>query len=463
MHTNSAFRYRFHYRPALAPFDLYARTWNVERAPHIQVFEGPTAHVFSDTSGRQEAGQMRSLRFRLPFLIAWGGAALAVLVTALAWAVGWPANQGGAVAVSAPAAHVWIPLEPKSEIAWIADHETGPYITAHAAIVIDNVTGTVLYSKNPHQTRAPASTTKILTALLALEKGGLDEIVSVSRYAAGTTGSTARLYTGQKIRMIDLLHGLLLSSGNDAAVAVAEHIAGSEDAFVRLMNARAAELGALNTRFQNPHGLDKPGHFSTAYDLALLARLALLYPTFAEIVAKQTYSSESGAWTNTNKLLWSYEGIEGIKTGTTGQAGYCLVATATQNGMQLITVVLGSTDRWSDTRKLLDYGFDNFHLVTLADKGDVIARLPIDRGMDPIVAVTNRPLTVVVRDEDVAHISTEWQIHPNLKAPIARGQTVGTIQVYIGETLAKEVPLVSAADIERRTIFRTIWRWATGA
>lgn len=405
---------------------------------------------------------MRPHPFRLPFLLAWGGATLTVLVAALFWAVAWPVDRSAAVAVSTPAAQVWIPLEPKSEMAWIPGHEEGPWITAHAAIVIENTTGTVLYAKNPHQTRAPASTTKILTALLALERGGLDEIVTVSRYAAGTRGSSARLYTGQRIRMIDLLHGLLLNSGNDAAVAVAEHISGSEDAFVRLMNERAMELGALNTRFQNPHGLDKPGHFSTAYDLAQLARLALLYPTFAEIVAKQTYSYDGGAFTNTNKLLWSYEGLEGIKTGTTGQAGYCLVATATQDGMQLITVVLGSTDRWSDTRKLLDYGFGNFHVVTLADRGDVVARLPLDRAMDPVVAVANRPLTVVVRDEDVSHVSTEWQIHPDLKAPIARGEAVGTFRVYIGDTLAKEVPLVAAADVERRTLLRTLLRWLVG-
>lgn len=405
---------------------------------------------------------MKSHRFRLPFPFAWGGAVGLVLVVAFAWAVGWPVDTRAAVTVSTPAAQVWIPLEPKSQMAWIPGYEEGPGITAHAAILIDNVTGTVLYAKNPHQTRAPASTTKILTALLALERGGLDEIVTVSRRAAGTTGSSARLYTGQKIRLIDLLHGLLLRSGNDAAVAVAEHVSGSESEFVRLMNARAEELGAVHTRFQNPHGLDKPGHFSTAYDLALLGRLALLYPTFAEIVAKQTYSYENDTWYNTNQLLWRYEGVEGIKTGTTGQAGYCLVATATRNGVQLISVVLGSADRWADTRKLLDYGFNNFHLVTLADRGDVVARLPLERGLDPIVAVTNRPLSVVVRDADVSEVSTEWQIRPDLRAPIVRGQTVGTMQVYVGDQLAKEVPLVSAATVERRSMFRTLWRWISG-
>ena len=406
---------------------------------------------------------MSGRRNRLPFLVAWGGAAFLVLTVALAWAVAWPVDRSAAVAVGAPAAHVWIPLEATSELAWIERFEQGPSITAQAAILIDNATGTVLYAKNPHQLRAPASTTKILTALLALERGGLDDIVTVSRRAAATTGSSAGLYTGQKIRMIDLLHGLLLRSGNDAAVAIAEHVAGSEGEFVRLMNERARELGARNTRFRNPHGLDEPGHVSTAYDLALLGRLALLYPTFAEIVAKQEYNFGNDTWYNTNRLLWSYEGVEGIKTGTTSQAGYCLVATATQNGMQLISVVLGSSDRWSDTRKLLDYGFQNFHIVTLADQGDVVARLPLERGMSPVVAVASKPLAIVVRDEDVPHISAVWQINPGLRAPIARGQAVGTARVYVGSELVKEVTLVSATRVDRRSLFGVLWRWISGA
>ena len=145
------------------------------------------------------------------------------------------------------------------------------------------------------------------------------------------------------------------------------------------MNQRAAELGALNSRFQNSHGLDKPGHFSTAYDLALISRIALVYPTFAEIVRKRTYQYEGQTWTNTNKLLWRFEGLEGIKTGTTSGAGYCLVAAASQDGMQLISVVLGSNNRWDDSSRLLSWGFEEFHLLTLAQQGEMLAAHSVGR------------------------------------------------------------------------------------
>jgi len=357
------------------------------------------------------------------------------------------------------AVEVWLPVEPQISVVWMPGHESGPYVSARAAILFENTTGTVLYSKNPHERRPPASTTKILTAILALERSSLDELVTVSRRAAATPGSTARLYTGQKIRMRDLLHGLLLRSGNDAAVAIAEHVAGSEAAFVAWMNRRAAELGALNSRFENPHGLDSPGHYSTAYDLALISRIALVYPTFAEIVRTRTYQFEGQTWTNTNKLLWTFEGLEGIKTGTTSGAGYCLVAAASQDGMQLISVVLGSNDRWSDSSRLLSWGFEEFHRVTLAEQGDVLARIPLADGMAPVVAVAGGPLGVIVRDEDISRVTARIEIDPKLKAPIRRGDPVGKVEIYVDDDLVKSVSLVAAASIARRTPWRVIWEW----
>lgn len=364
--------------------------------------------------------------------------------------------------VPAMAAHVWLPVEPQIDVVWMPGHDEGPYLSARAAILFENTTGTVLFAKNAHEKRPPASTTKILTAILALERSRLDEIVTVSRKAASTPGSTARLYPGQKIRMIDLLHGLLLQSGNDAAVAIAEHLAGSEAAFVSWMNQRAAELGALNSRFQNSHGLDKPGHFSTAYDLALISRIALVYPTFAEIVRKRTYQYEGQTWTNTNKLLWRFEGLEGIKTGTTSGAGYCLVAAASQDGMQLISVVLGSNNRWDDSSRLLSWGFEEFHLLTLAQQGEMLARIPLADGMAPVVAVAGGPLAVVVRDRDVSRVTTRLEIDPGLRAPIRRGDTIGAFHVYIDGNLVKKISLVAGADIARRTPWRMLWQWLTG-
>lgn len=386
-------------------------------------------------------------------------AALAVLC-AVAWFMAFQITRPVlGESAEPPAAQVWIPIQPTVETVWLTGHEEGPFVTAEAAVLFENTTGTVLYAKNPHKKRAPASTTKILTAILALERGHLDDIVTVSRKAAGTTGSTARLYTGQKIRLEDLLHGLLLRSGNDAAVAIAEHIGGEERIFVDWMNRRAADLGAEQSHFRNPHGLDATGHVSTAYDLALLSRVALHYPLFGEIVRKQSYDYQGTTWQNTNKLLWRFEGIEGIKTGTTSRAGYCLVAAASQNGMQLISVVLGSRDRWNDSSRLLEYGFENFHLLTLADRGDVLAHFPIEDGLAPAVAVVRAPLQVVIKAEDRDRVSTQLAIDPGLKAPVRRGDLLGHYNIYIGEELVHQVALTADATVHKRTPLRLFIDW----
>lgn len=391
-------------------------------------------------------------RFPHPLLI------LAVLAVAAGFIA--QAIENGLLGLDDPeAAQVWLPATPEVSVTWIDGFEEGPYLTARAAILFENTTGTVLYAKNPHEQRAPASTTKILTAILALELGNLDDIVTVSRYAASTPGSSARLYTGQKIRLEDLLHGLLLNSGNDAAVAIAEHLAGNESTFVKWMNQRAAALGAQHSRFQNPHGLDKPQHYSTVFDLALLSRVALLYPKFAEIVQKKQYSSESGSWTNTNQLLWSFEGTTGIKTGTTSQAGYCLVASVEKDGMQLISVVLHAGDRFAESRRLLEYGFDRFHIVPLAQPGEVLARLPLQGGMAPVVAVVGAPVSVVVRDDQIGQISTELHFDPKLKAPIRQGMQIGRMNVLQNGKVVKSIALIAGTDVPQRTPWQLLKQW----
>lgn len=363
--------------------------------------------------------------------------------------------------IETSAKQVWLPAEPMDPgLRQINDAPPISYVSAHAAIVLENTTGTVLYAKNAHEKRAPASTTKILTALIALEKGNLNDVVTVSRKAASTTGSSARLYTGQKIRLEDLLHGLLLSSGNDAAVAVAEHLAGDVNTFAVWMTKRAKELGASNSQFKNPHGLDEAGHYSTAYDLALLARMALLHPLFAKIVQTKMYDSSGGSWSNTNKLLWQVEGSTGIKTGTTSKAGYCLVASVEQEGMQLITVVLNAGDRYRETSALLQYGFDHFRILTLAQRGDPLARLQLSSGVEPIIAVANEPLTVVVPNERVSHVYTQFILDPALKAPIRRGRQIGTIDVLIDGETAHSIPLVAQGSVAARTpwvLFKSWW------
>ena len=312
-----------------------------------------------------------------------------------------------------PAATTWLPAEPDVDFILMPGWDEGPAITAQAAALIELNTGTVLYAKNPRAPWAPASTTKVLTGLVALEiANDLDEIVTVSRRAASTRGSSAHLVAGQKIRMRDLLYGLLLRSGNDAAVAIAEHLGGgSEAAFMELMNQRAKELGAAETHFVNPHGLDAPGHMTTALDLAILTRAALLHPDFAEIVASREYTPDgSGVWQNTNRLLWRLEGAVGVKTGTTGQAGYCLVAAVSRNGMRLLSVVLGSGNRWNDSTVLLEHGFRNFHLVNMANQGEAVAALPLGGSPDGLGVVAAQPLRAVVRDQDVSRVQARIEL-----------------------------------------------------
>ena len=267
-------------------------------------------------------------------------------------------------------------------LVYVPDSQKGPPIYAASAILLEATTGTILYAHNEHVRRAPASTTKIMTALIALNRGNLRSLVTVGHRASWTPGSSAGLRAGDRLSLSELLQGLMLVSGNDASVAVAEHIAGSESGFVALMNRQAKEFGALNTNFRNPHGLSALGHYTTAFDLALITRYALQFPQFARLVRTRQEELE---WAegerrdpiaNTNRLLWSFAGADGVKTGTTSDAGHCLVASATRDGRQLIAVVLRSGDRWGDAAALLDYGFEAFRLLTLAEEGKPFATVP---------------------------------------------------------------------------------------
>lgn len=239
-----------------------------------------------------------------------------------------------------------------------------PKISAKSAILIDANSGQVIVNKNAHELRQPASTTKIMTAILAIECGELDEIIEVSSHAAKIGEASVHLTTGDRLQLISLLHGALIKSGNDACVAVSESIAPSEEEFIGLMNLKAITLGAYDTHFSNTNGLPNNKHLTTAYDLAMIARYAMDNPIFSEIVRKKYYTMR---WEepkralkikNTNKLLWSYEKATGIKTGTTKKAGQCLVASASNKDKEVIVVVLNSSDRFNDAKKLLQYGLE---------------------------------------------------------------------------------------------------------
>lgn len=238
-----------------------------------------------------------------------------------------------------------------------------PLLNAHAAILIEEATGKIMYSKNSGVIMAPASTTKIMTAILCIEKGHLDQPVCISATAAAKEGSTMNLKKNEHISLRDLLYGLLLSSGNDAATAIAEAIAGSEYRFAQMMTAKARQLGLNHTRFINASGLPAVNHYTTAFDLARIARYALQNPIFAAIVqTKETVipgptPGETTTLVNHNKLLWDYPYSTGIKTGYTRKAGQCLVASAKKQNVTLIAVVLKSNTTYKDSRKLFEYGF----------------------------------------------------------------------------------------------------------
>lgn len=235
-----------------------------------------------------------------------------------------------------------------------------PTVTAASALLIDLKSGLALYEKAAAEARPPASTAKIMTALVVIDQVPLDDVVVVSQAAASTPGSRMGLNAGDRLTVLELLYGLLLPSGNDAAVALAEHVAGTQADFVELMNARASAMGLSSTNFVNAHGLDAAGQVTSATDLAAMARAALEDQTIAEIVAVRSITIGGRQLQNTNELLGTYEGANGVKTGTTDEAGECLVASVTRRGRTTLLVELGSTDRFGDAQKLLDYAAEAF-------------------------------------------------------------------------------------------------------
>lgn len=326
---------------------------------------------------------------------------------------------------------------------------------AHSAVLLECATGEIVCDKNGGKRMPPASTTKILTALIAIESGRLDEPVTVSERAAKTEGSRMKLTAGQVLSLRELVTGLLLRSGNDAGVAIAEHLAGSVDSFAEQMNARAYALGALESHFVNPHGLPDEGHYVTARDLARIARCAMENETFAEIVAKRTaeidWQDEKGAHQrslhNTNKLLWRLASADGIKTGTTGEAGACLVASASENGHRFIAVLLNDPARWQDAEALLRWGFREYVLLTGGTAGDDAGEVRLIGGFSQTVrGRLGDTLYALVKKEtaEAALALTVWD--EPIAAPVSHGQKIGTRYYYADGTLIASVDIVAAED-----------------
>ncbi|MGE5542913.1 MAG: D-alanyl-D-alanine carboxypeptidase family protein, partial [Bacillota bacterium] len=273
-----------------------------------------------------------------------------------------------------------------------AAKSTGPAITAVSAVLIDASTGVLLFDKDGARKMSPASITKVLTAAVVLDNLSPGEIVTVSKEASSVPGSSVYLVENEQVRVKDLLYGLILNSGNDAAVALAERVSGAVGEFCHLMNELAARIGALDSSFENPHGLDSDNHYTTARDMALITKYAMSKPLFREVAGTTTYPWEGQAWNTTlinhNRLLWQYDGCTGVKTGFTSAAKHTLVASAARDGRELIAVLLGGDTADTLRREaclLLDYGFDEC-LAVLNDPGDIVdtVALPFDKRIDLI-------------------------------------------------------------------------------
>ena len=338
-------------------------------------------------------------------------------------------------------------------------------LAAPSAILMEASTGTVLYEKNAHERLAPASVTKVMTLLLvmeALESGRIswDDMVTASEQAAAKGGSQVYLEPGEQMTMEEMLKSVVVSSANDCATALAEHVAGSEEAFVQQMNERAAQLGMADTHFVNCTGLDDEpeakDHLTSAYDLALVSRELLRHDRIRDFTTIWMDTVREGEFglTNTNRLVRFYKGTTGLKTGYTSGAGHCLSASAQRDGVEYIAVVLhcgSSGERFQSARQLLDYGFANFAVAGTADSLE-IPPVPVLLGTEETIQpVLQEPVRVVVDKGTKDRITTQVEVDPEVRAPVEQGQQLGTVTLRDGEKTIASAALVAAEALGRRS------------
>ncbi len=321
-------------------------------------------------------------------------------------------------------------------------------VSARSAILMEASTGTVIFEKDPDERMLIASTTKLMTALVALENASLDEVVTVPAECVGVEGSSMYLKAGEELTMRELLYGLMLESGNDAAVAVATHVSGSVEGFVRLMNDRAASLGLENTHFVNPHGLNAEGHYSSARDLAKIMAEGMKNPLFAQIATTKSISFGARTYSNHNKLMWSYEGMEAGKTGFTKKAGRTLVTCAERDGLRLICVTLNDGDDWRDHTALYDMGFELWQAKKIAGEGETVGRVPVISGTAPFVAVRPERALTVAAPMDM-ELETRMELPDFVYAGVRAGDRAGTITVTGGGRVLARAELVYAGSVAR--------------
>ena len=321
-------------------------------------------------------------------------------------------------------------------------------LSAHSAILMDGTTGQILYEKEPDQKSLVASTTKIMTALLVLERCPLTDTVEVPREAQGVEGSSMYLKAGEKLSVEELLYGLMLSSGNDAAVTLAIHMSGSIEAFAREMNGKAKELELTHTHFANPHGLDSGENYSTARDLGKLAMEAMNHPEFSRIVSTQSHTAGQRTLVNHNKLLRLYSGAVGVKTGFTKKAGRILVGAAEKDGRRLISVTINAPDDWDDHRKLFDYGFSMYQEQVLVTGGEILGKVPLISG-------TKQQMDVVSAGEIsfpcLPGEKPEIRVYlPDfLYAPVEEGREIGRAELFLGDKFVGSIPLITGETVSQ--------------
>ena len=335
-------------------------------------------------------------------------------------------------------------------------------LTAASAMLLEADTGTIIFEKNADEKRPVASITKLMTLLICLEeleagRLNMEDSVTVSQNAAGQIGSQALLDAGVSYPLKDLLRSTIIASANDAAVAIAEHIAGTESDFAALMNQRAQELGMTDTCYINATGLPVDGQYTTARDVALLA---------CEICRHPEYFNHSAVWmdtlthpggrttdlTNTNRLVRFYDGCDGLKTGSADDSRYCLAATAQKNGMRLIAVVLGvpnSQTRFDEARAMLDYGFAGYRRIVLLNKNDLLGqRVPVHLGMaEEVEAAVGSGVSMLLKAGQEKQLSLEVELPPQIDAPVEQGQTIGMVRVLLNGQVIAKVPAVAAQAV----------------
>jgi len=352
--------------------------------------------------------------------------------------------------------------------------ETDLKIDAKSALLMDVNTGEIIYSLNEHDRLSPASITKIMTMLLGIEaveagRISLDDKVVVTEHASRMGGSQVYLESGETQLVEELFRAIAIRSANDASVALAEYISGSEDAFVDLMNKRAGSLGMKNTFFSNASGLPDSNHYTSSYDVALMSRELLKHPVVSEWLTTYIYDMKVGknksstqTMVNTNRLIKEYEGTTGIKTGSTNEAGFCLSASAKRGNLELIAVVMGSRSsqvRFGESKRMLDYGFANYESLSIGKKGEIVATIPVEKGkIREVDIMLSRDSFVLLPKGEKGKVSRELLLPEIIKEALTAGEEIGELIISLDGSEVDRIKLVTKSDIEKANIFNMMNR-----